>query len=1145
MPRCSRLLFLALFLSFLSLGQEFRSTLSGQVVDPTGAIIPGAKIIITEIDTGARVEMVSGGNGQYTAPFLVPGAYQVVVEAPGFKRTVRDRIQISTNTRVTEDFTLEIGSAKEVVNITAEAPLLTTATASTGQVIESRQIENLPMNGRTPLVLAQLAFGVIPNSDPKFNRPFDNSGPSGFAMGGSPAQRNELLLDGTPDMTGNRRVAYNPPVDAVSEVKVESFQSDAAYGNTGGGTVNVVMRGGSNEFHGTLYEFNQVSALAATPFFTNAASQKKPVTRYNQYGGTVGGPVLIPKLFNGKDRMFWFFGYEGIKDSFPEPITTTVPTEAMRNGDFSGLLKLGANYQLYDPTTGVLTGGKVVRQPFAGNVIPSNRLSAIAKNYLAYYPLPNQAGNADFSSNYLSNSVRRDNFGSYLGRFDWNVSDRHKFFFNMRTNDRIEDRNNRFFNIATGNFLSRVNWGATFDDVYTFTPTLLLNTRFGWNRFIEGNSKPSSGFDPTKLGFPSALAANSTRFVMPIVNPSGFNQLGDNGGDRTPFDTWQLFESLTKVMSSHTLKVGADFRLAMESSNSFGNSAGNFTFDSNWVKADSTANGIPQGGSMAALMLGLPSGGNFDVNGQRTNQSFYQAVFVQDDWRVRPNLTVNLGLRYERETGTVERWNRSLNGFDATAVNKVTAAAKAAYAASPLAFLPASQFNPLGGVTFSGNGRRNIYDTASASFSPRFGISWSPKAFGGKTVVRAGTGVFYFTYGTFGVQQPGFSQQTAFVASNDSSLTPFATLSNPFPTGIQQPVGSSLGVDTYLGQNITFTNPHLQQPYSIRWNVDIQHQLGKNWLFEIGYLGNHAVHLTEDRNLNAIPLQYLSTLPVRDQATIDRLGTVVSNPFRGLLPGTGLNGTTTSAGSLLRPFPQFSGDGGVKMNSINDGSSYFHMLQMRLDKRFANGLQVTANYQHSRLMERIRHLNAQDPLPEKRVSPDDRPNRFVSSVAYDLPFGRGKHLLGSLNRWADLAVGGWILNSIYTIQSGGPLNFESTDFIYFGGPLNLDPRGVGGAFDTTRFETNSARQLANHVRTFPSRFSNLRLDKANNIDLSVVKNFRIAERVSVQYRLEAFNAFNHAEMDNPDLNPTSKTFGKITNQPNLARSIQMGLRLKF
>ncbi len=260
--------------------------------------------------------------------------------------------------------------------------MLDTASSSTGQVINQRQLENMPINGRAPLVLAQLAFGVTPNSDPKFSRPFDNSGPSGFSMGGAPNQSNELLIDGSPDTTRNLRVAYNPPPDAVQEVKVETFQTDAAYGHTGGGTVNVVMRGGTNSVHGSAYDFNQVSKLAATPWFTNRAGQKKSQLIFNQWGMSAGGPIWIPKVVNGKDKLFWFFSYEGIHDAFPEPLTQTVATAAERNGDFSQLLSVGANYAIYDPLTGVQNGSRVQRTPFQGNIIPTNRLSPIAKNLL-------------------------------------------------------------------------------------------------------------------------------------------------------------------------------------------------------------------------------------------------------------------------------------------------------------------------------------------------------------------------------------------------------------------------------------------------------------------------------------------------------------------------------------------------------------------------------------------------------------------------------------------------------------------------------------------------------------------------------------------------------------------------------------------
>ena len=372
--------------------QEFRSTLSGRVLDTSGAAMPGIKVNVTNNETGARFETTSTESGEYTIPFLAPGPYRLQAEAQGFKQYVQERIQIGTNTRVSQDVTLEIGSQSDAVTVTADASLLQTATASVGQVIGTQQIENLPMNGRTPLTLAQLSFGVTPSSDPRFTRPFDNGGPAGFSMGGGQSQSNELLLDGTPDMTKNRRVAYNPPVDAVSEIKVEAFQPDAAYGNTGGGTVNVVMRGGTNDFHGSAYEFNQVSRLKAVPIFTKRAGQQKPVTRFNQYGMSAGGPLVIPKVFNGHNKVFWFFSFEGIKQSEPEPTFSTVLTQEQRNGDLSALLRIDNSYQIYDPATSVLENGRVVRQPFPNNIIPSNRLNPVAKSIIGNVPLPNQPG---------------------------------------------------------------------------------------------------------------------------------------------------------------------------------------------------------------------------------------------------------------------------------------------------------------------------------------------------------------------------------------------------------------------------------------------------------------------------------------------------------------------------------------------------------------------------------------------------------------------------------------------------------------------------------------------------------------------------------------------------------------------------------
>jgi hypothetical protein len=1153
MPRCKFLL--CCFICAAAWSQEFRATITGRVVDDQNAAVVNTKITTTLIATGSKSETNSGADGTYTIPFLPPGTYRIEAQSPGFKHYVRGGLEVSTGERLGLDIHLELGQITETVNVTAEAPLLETATATTGQVIRSSQVENMPMNGRTPLVLAQLAMGVVPNSDPKFNRPFDNAGPSGFSMGGAPAQQNELLVDGAPDTTKNLRVAYNPPVDAVAEVRVHAFEVDAAYGHTGGGTANVVLKGGTNALHGSAYEFNQVSALAATPFFTNKAGQVKPVTRFNQWGLTAGGPLWIPKVFNGKNKVFWFFGWEGINDSFPEPITTTVPTQAERGGDLSALLKVGGNYQIYDPFSAVKQGSRIMRSPIFNNVITKDKISPIATAYFQFYPLPNQPGDADGHNNYLSNSVRSDTFNGEIGRIDFNVSDRDKLFWNFRHNDRIENRNNRFFNIATGNFLGRVNQGTMLDEVHTFNATTVMNIRLNWTRFIESNSKPSEGFNATKLGLPAYVTAASPKLVLPIVDiGGGFNQLGDNGGDVTPFDIFQIFGDVVKIAGKHSLKMGADIRELRESSASYGNSQGSYQFRTDWTRGPfDNSTSAPLGQDLAAFLLGLPTGGSFDLNAFRTNQAKYYAVFVQDDWRIRSNLTLNLGIRFEQDLATTERFNRSVNGFDLTTANPIAGAAMAAYAAAYTKapnpdLLPPSQFKVPGGLLFANSDNPGLYHTQSHIFSPRFGFAWTPSKLGTKTVIRGGFGVFMFPIGNAGVNQQGFSQSSSVVASLDSFLTPNATLANPFPDGIQRPTGSSLGLATFLGKDVTFFNTNVLNPYSMRWELSVQRELPGATVLEVAYIGNHAVHLglgstardTGDYQLNYVPGQYLSTSPTRDTATINRLTALVANPFAGLIPGTSLNGATVQVQTLLQPFPQF---GRINLQQNSGGSSYFDSLNVRLEKRYSRGLSFLANYTWSKLIEQTRLLTDFSLAPEKRVSGDDRPQRFVVSTSYELPFGKNK-LFSFGSPVANRIFGGWVLNGIYTWQIGAPLTWTTNSIIYLGGDLNLNPRGVDGtAFDTTRFNTNSAQQLSSNVRTFPTRFSNLRQDGANNFDLSIVKNTYITERVNLQLRLESFNAMNHPEFDAPNLTPTNSSFGKITNQPNLARAIQIGGRL--
>ncbi len=1146
-----RLLMLLVLFSWTGWPQEFRATLTGVVTDSQAAVIPGVQIVATHVDTGSKFNTVSGNAGQYTLPFLNPGRYNVTADVAGFKKYLREDVQLSANSRITLNIQLEVGELSESVTVSADAMMLTTTSASVGQPITTKQVDSVPMSGRAPMALAALALGVIAQGNPVANsRPFDNEGTARVSIGGSDSLGNELLFDGGPNTTASALVIrgkaiYNPPLDSVQEVKVEMFQSDAAYGYTTGGTVNIVSKGGGNQFHGSANAFNQTSALAATPFFTNRAGGKKTVTRYNQWGATASGPVYIPRLFNGKDRLFFYFAYDAVKHVVPQPFLLTVPTEAMRNGDFSALLPLGGIYTIYDPATGVAEGTRRRRQPFPNNKIDPIRINPIAKNYLKFYPAPNQPGAANGQDNFYAATQRKDDYYNFLGRVDY-VRDRHKLFGNVFATFRTEYINDYFANRSTGEVRPRETSGSKIDHVYTINPTTLLNTRVAYSRFFEVVASNTVGFDVSSLGFPGYMASRSTKAVMPPISFSDpFQSLSGAAGRRVPEDHRSIFSALNMVRGAHSLKVGADIRRQRVSQVTFGNSAGSFSFGTNWTRGPlDNASSAPLGQGLAALLLGLPTGGSYDINTAITYQTYYRAFFLQDDWRVTPSLTLNLGLRYENESPTSERWNRTLVGFDFASPNRVTAAAQAAYAkifpglADPR--IPASQFNPAGGPVYASPDHRNIYTTDSNAFSPRFGFAYTPSALRGKTVFRGGFGIFFATHGPTGINQPGYSQTTQFVPTNDGYLTPNATLSNPFPNGILDPAGSSQGLDTYLGQGITFFNTAVAQPYTSRWTLTIQHQLTPDLMVEAAYIGNRSLHLPVNEALNFTPAEFLSTSPFRDQPVIDRLTANVPNPFQGLLPGTNLNGSTISKSQLLVRYPQLTG---LTRQAVTEGYSNFHSFNMRVEKRLSQGLQLLTNLSISRTMEATSRLNASDPFYEYVVADQDRPYRLVLSGSYDLPFGKGKPFLGSAGRWMNRLAGGWAASGIWVFQGGAPLGWGN--LLYYGGDLDLEPRNIDRAFDTTRFNTASAQQLSSNIRTFSSRFSNLRGDAIRNLDVALIKNTAIVERVNLQFRAESFNVMNRPQFANPNLSATSSNFGKITGQANFARLIQLGLRLSW
>jgi hypothetical protein len=1155
-------MFLLLGIAALLSAQDFRGTFSGNVTDPQGASIPKVKITATETRTGVKATVSSEDSGAYTIPFLALGIYQIEAEAPGFKKVVRDGLTLSAGEHPVIDIRMEVGAVTDSVEVRADSPLLVTANPSVGQVLTTAEVEDLPINGRTPMMLDNLALGVVSTFEPGPVRPFDNSAPNSISIGGAPAGRNEILLNGAPNAGQTNQMAYSPPQDAVTEVRVSLFDMDASFGHTMGGTVNLVTKGGTNSVHGSAYIYNQTSAVDANGFFNNARNVPRPPYHQNQYGANAGGPVYIPKIFNGKNRLFWFFGFEGMRDSDPanSPLETgspenfaTVPTAAERLGDFSQLLTVpGANnYTIYDPATGVMQGTLISRQPFANNIIPQSRMNPIAVKYLQYFPAPNTVSQANGLQNFVINAVDSDGYDNELGRLDVNLSDKNRLSFDARHNYRAQNKNQFFNNPATGNFLYRINQGATLDDVYTITPTLFLDVRASWTRYIENHSSPADGVDPASLGFPSYIDGNAEFKMLPYITflstgvaagaRSTFEPLGYNGDGTNFNDIFQIFGNVVKVHGNHTIKVGTDAREYRWSAFTFGNPSGTYGFTGNYTNSPAVSNTTIFGQDFAQFLLGLPSTGSLDLNTQSTVESKYLAFFVNDDWRVRNNLTINLGLRFEHDFPETERYNRSINGFDPNATNPISAAAAAAYAASPQALVPVSQFKALGGLTYTGSGSPQIYNSNSHIISPRVGFAWTPAALGNKTVLRGGVGILVDPIQLAAPNQQGFSQGTTLSAGN--LLPPYAsTLSDPFPTGFVLPSGSSKGTGTFLGQTISVFNPQIRNPYTVRWEFSVQHQLPFQTVLEVAYIGSHTVHQPINTNINYIPRQDLSASLIRDNTVNTLLTGTVTNPLKGLLPNGGsLNSSTVALQQLTLPFPQFPLNG-VTLQANSAGSSYFQSLNVRLQKRLTNGLTLIDNFIFNRLEDRLAYLNPSDPQPEKRLSSDSRPLRNIVAATYDLPIGRGRRI-NLQNRLVDSLVGGWGLSEILTLQSGPVLTWG--DYIYFGGPLNLQPNQPNGlSFNTNQFDTITSHQLASDIRTFDNQFNNLRRDPTKQLDMTLNKKFTLGEKGRyLQVRFEAFNLTNHVTFGAPNTAPTNAAFGQISTQANTPRRIETGLRL--
>lgn len=1160
--------FLGLFLvfAFLAAGQESRGFILGRVTDPSQASVAGAKVTATNLNTNTAFSAVTNAEGNYEIPYLLPGIYTVAAEVAGFTKSLRENIEIRVADRLTLNFTLQVGSVSESVTVTAETPLLETANASLGMVMDERRVRELPVVGGNAMYLTRLSAGVVVTGGHSAGNATDYGGATGVVVNGTRSNNSEATLDGVPNMRGTNN-AFSPPQDLVQEFKVETTSYDASLGHAAGAVVNVSMKSGTNQLRGTAY-YND-SRIRAVPWFSNnwfydpatgpmderKRQQANPGWLHQRWGNTYSGPLRIPRVYDGRDRTFWTAGYEGLHIERQPTFFATVPTPEERRGDFSALLALGQNYQFYDPfSTKPAANGRFSRTPLPGNIIPASRLDPIAQKYMAFYPQPNTAGTADFRQNYFGVSRQPKTYHGLVGRIDHMFSEKHRIFFRLN-GTHYETSSQDLPTIAQGTNTIHNNRSVVFDDVYVINSQLLFNFRAGLTYFRNVGYPNSKGFDLASLGFSKShldlLNSRNPAEVMalPIMAPDGYAKLS-SATDSNNSPVYTTFAgTVTKMTGNHTMRAGGDFRIFREHNYSYGNAAGNYTFAANYIRGpldNSTA--APIGMGLASLLYGIPTGGNVSVNASRAQSGRFTALFFQDDYKITPRLTMNFGLRWEYESPVVERYNRTIRNFDFVSPSPISAAAVASYAAAPIPEVPVSEFKTIGGLTFAGVGGNppGVWNGDRNNFAPRIGLAFQLDQ---KTVLRAGYGLFYAQIGADrrDVNQGGFNQTTIIIPTNDNGQTFVASLGNPFPRGIDLPPGAGQGLSTFLGRGVSFFDPDPATPYMQRWSFSVQRQFPGRVLLDVTYVGNRGNKLGVTQEFDSVPRQYLSTSPERDQPTIDYLSAQVTNPFSTLpeFAGTGLGNKRVARSSLLTPYKHFSGVSTTQYF----GYSWYHSLQVAAQKRMSRGFTIQANYTWSKFMEATDRLNETDPYLEHVISDQDFPMRLTISGIYELPIGRKRAIGSNMNRVLDALAGGWQVQGWYEGQSGNALGFGNALFRGDLGsiPIGKSERDIRRWFNVDAgFERSNQKQLGNNIRTFSSRFTGIRGDGINNLDASLFKNFQLSERFRAQFRFETYNTLNHVQFGDPNTSPANTAFGTVSGEKGHGqRQLTFGAKLFF
>lgn len=1132
--------------------QSYTASLQGTVQDQSGGLIPAAEVVVENESTNIRQNTKTDESGRYFIPSVPPGSYRLTVEASGFRKSIRTGMVLQVQQRANVDVVLTPGEVNTSVTVSGEAPRLDSVTATLGRVVESASVLSMPLSSRNTLDLAMLTPGV--------------SGTTGFtgtnfASNGTRNSQADVLIDGTTVAVqeqngGVTDTKFRPSVEAVQEMKVMTNSFSAEYGNTGGTVVTMVTRSGTNDLHGSAFEFLRNSALNANNFFANRSGRDLVPFRRNQFGGAVGGPVYLPKLYNGRDRTFFFFHYEVTRQSSQTTTLVTVPSLRERMGDFSDTRDAaGRLITIYDPASvhPDPQTGNLVRDPFPGNVIPANRFDPVARYAMQFYPEPNLPGNAFTRlNNYFNSGSRASNDYQTTSKID------HNFSANQRLSGRYSQyRIKGMSPDLWGNWMNPYDDGpespgdlthnVSADYTNTLNPTTLLNVRWGVARqygvrvpFCEQCPE----FNINSFGFQGPMNTQ----IPPNFQPESYQALGTRPQARVRRgeDVNHLVANLSKMVNAHSIKLGGELRVFRLNYAQPGWTSVSFNFNRLTTSRDPFRGDSLQGNALASMLLGWGSTGQQSTGAYSSWASSSYGFFVQDDWRITRNLTLNVGLRYELDMPRTERYDR-VSWVDPNVVSPVRAPG-----------LPELR----GGLVFADENNRSPLDTDTNNFAPRFGFAYT---FHPKYVARGGYGIYYGISAAQNRSQlgQGFNTSTPWNTSLDNGVTQYASLTRPFPDGIDVPPGSSLGLNTFVGRGIS--GPIRSwgiKPYYQQWSFSIQRELPANSVVEVAYFGNRGVHLYFGNNtaLNRIDQRYLSLGA--------SLNDVVSNPFFGVItdPLSALSKPTVTRIQLLRPYPQFTTVAGV--TGPPTANSIYHALQVQFTKRFSHGVSASGHYTFSKMIDDdsltgglawlgydTAGVQSYSNLKlERAVSVYDRTHRAVIDFAYELPFGRGKTFGGSVPVWLDWIAGGWQANSIISLQSGVPLIPALTGGVLPDArqrPNLLRDPGVSGAItdklngylDPTAFSRPEPYTLGTSPRTIDS----VRAPALKNVDASLFKNLYLSgdRRVYLQLRGEAFNITNTPIFSGPDMNFGSTSFGVISTQANSPRQLQVAMKLYF